>query len=75
VSDFTAFFYVSRVVEFGVTQQIFTNPAHKQTEEYSTGGGGAGRPAPSPATVSRLCPDLTGSLLPEMGWDIFGVRS
>ena len=37
VSDFTAFFYVGRVVEFGTTQQIFTNPALKQTEQYITG--------------------------------------
>ena len=37
VSDFTAFFYVGQVVEFGATQQIFTNPAHKQTEQYITG--------------------------------------
>jgi len=37
VSDFTAFFYVGRVIEFGTTQQIFTNPANKQTEQYITG--------------------------------------
>ena len=37
VSDFTAFFYVGRVVEFGTTQQIFTNPTRKQTEQYITG--------------------------------------
>jgi phosphate transport system ATP-binding protein len=37
VSDFTAFFYVGRVVEFGTTQQIFTNPTLKQTEQYITG--------------------------------------
>ena len=37
VSDFTAFFYVGRVVEFGTTQQIFTTPAQKQTEQYITG--------------------------------------
>jgi phosphate transport system ATP-binding protein len=37
VSDFTAFFYVGKVVEFGTTQQIFTNPATKQTEQYITG--------------------------------------
>jgi len=37
VSDFTAFFYVGQVVEFGTTQQIFTNPAKKQTEQYITG--------------------------------------
>jgi phosphate transport system ATP-binding protein len=37
VSDFTAFFYVGQVVEFGATQQIFTNPTNKQTEQYITG--------------------------------------
>jgi phosphate transport system ATP-binding protein len=37
VSDFTAFFYVGRVIEFGTTQQIFTNPHNKQTEQYITG--------------------------------------
>jgi len=37
VSDFTAFFYVGKVVEFGATQQIFTNPTNKQTEQYITG--------------------------------------
>ena len=37
VSDFTAFFYVGKVIEFGTTQQIFTNPANKQTEQYITG--------------------------------------
>jgi phosphate transport system ATP-binding protein len=37
VSDCTAFFYVGRVVEFGTTQQIFTNPTNKQTEQYITG--------------------------------------
>jgi phosphate transport system ATP-binding protein len=37
VSDFTAFFYVGQVIEFGTTQQIFTNPANKQTEQYITG--------------------------------------
>ena len=37
VSDFTAFFYLGRLVEFGATRQLFTNPAHKQTEDYITG--------------------------------------
>jgi len=37
VSDFTAFFYVGRVIEFGTTEQIFTNPTNKQTEQYITG--------------------------------------
>jgi phosphate transport system ATP-binding protein len=37
VSDFTAFFYQGRIVEFDKTTQIFTNPAQKQTEDYITG--------------------------------------
>jgi phosphate transport system ATP-binding protein len=37
VSDFTAFFYEGRIVESGPTQQIFTKPAKKQTEDYITG--------------------------------------
>jgi phosphate transport system ATP-binding protein len=37
VSDHTAFFYEGRIVETGLTQQIFTKPAKKQTEDYITG--------------------------------------
>jgi phosphate transport system ATP-binding protein len=37
VSDFTAFFYQGYVIEFGGTEQIFTNPAEKRTEDYITG--------------------------------------
>ncbi len=42
VSDYTAFFTVDdrrvgRLVEFGPTQQIFTNPSHQRTEDYITG--------------------------------------
>jgi phosphate transport system ATP-binding protein len=37
VSDYTAFFFEGRIIEFGTTKQIFTNPAIKQTEEYITG--------------------------------------
>jgi phosphate transport system ATP-binding protein len=37
VSDFTAFFYMGRLIEFGVTTKIFTNPSHRQTEDYITG--------------------------------------
>jgi len=37
ISDYTAFFFEGRIVEFGPTRQIFTNPAHKQTEAYITG--------------------------------------
>jgi phosphate transport system ATP-binding protein len=37
VSDFTAFFYLGRLIEFGPTTEIFTNPKEKQTEDYITG--------------------------------------
>lgn len=37
VSDFTAFFYEGSLVEYGETQQIFTRPGEKQTEDYVTG--------------------------------------
>jgi phosphate transport system ATP-binding protein len=37
VSDYTAFFYEGKIVEFGPTKQIFTNPSQKQTEDYITG--------------------------------------
>ena len=37
ISDFTAFFYEGRIIEFGTTEQIFTNPTEKQTEDYITG--------------------------------------
>ena len=37
ISDHTAFFYLGRLVEFGATAKIFTNPREKQTEDYITG--------------------------------------
>jgi phosphate transport system ATP-binding protein len=37
VSDFTGFFYLGRLVEFGPTTKIFSNPAEKRTEDYITG--------------------------------------
>jgi phosphate transport system ATP-binding protein len=36
-SDFTAFFYLGELIEFGTTTKIFTNPAQKKTEDYVTG--------------------------------------
>ena len=36
-SDRTAFFYLGKLIEYGDTQQIFENPAEKQTEAYVTG--------------------------------------
>jgi phosphate transport system ATP-binding protein len=37
VSDYTAFFYLGRLIEFGPTTNIFTNPTERQTEDYITG--------------------------------------
>jgi phosphate transport system ATP-binding protein len=37
ISDYTAFFYIGRLVEFGPTTSIFTNPKERQTEDYITG--------------------------------------
>ena len=37
VSDHTAFFYEGRLVEFGLTDRIFTKPAKQETEDYITG--------------------------------------
>jgi len=37
VSDYTAFMYMGEMIEFGATDQLFTNPSVKQTEDYITG--------------------------------------
>ena len=37
VSDYTAFMYVGDLIEFGNTDQLFTKPSKKQTEDYITG--------------------------------------
>jgi len=37
VSDYTAFMYMGEVIEFGATDELFTNPTKKQTEDYITG--------------------------------------
>jgi len=37
VSDYTGFFYVGHLVEFGTTQQVFTRPTDERTEAYITG--------------------------------------
>lgn len=36
-SDFTGFFMLGKLVEFGKTEQIFQNPRERQTEDYITG--------------------------------------
>ncbi len=37
VSDFTAFMYMGKMIEFDTADNIFTNPSQKQTEDYITG--------------------------------------
>ena len=36
-SDYTAFMYLGELIEFNPTNRLFTNPTHKQTENYITG--------------------------------------
>ena len=36
-SDFTAFFYLGRLIEVDATSKIFSNPSQRQTEDYITG--------------------------------------
>ena len=40
VSDFTGLMYLGRLIEFGETQKIFTNPAEQLTEDYIRGSFG-----------------------------------
>ena len=37
VSDYTAFFLLGDLIEFGKTQQVFSYPKEKRTEDYITG--------------------------------------
>jgi len=37
ISDITAFFHLGEIVEVGATNQIFTKPREKRTEDYITG--------------------------------------
>ena len=37
ISDNTAFFLLGELVEFGKTEQLFSNPQDKRTEDYITG--------------------------------------
>ena len=36
-SDNTAFFYLGRLIEFGATTKMFSQPSQRQTEDYITG--------------------------------------
>lgn len=37
ISDYTAFFLVGEMIEYGDTEQVFSRPQNKKTEEYITG--------------------------------------
>ena len=37
VSDLTAFFLLGKMIEYGQTEQIFSSPKNKKTEDYITG--------------------------------------
>ena len=37
VSDYTAFMYMGKLIEYGKTSEIFTNPREKRTQDYITG--------------------------------------
>lgn len=37
VSDYTAFMYLGKLIEYDATNRIFTNPSEKMTEDYVTG--------------------------------------
>ncbi|MGH7802600.1 MAG: phosphate ABC transporter ATP-binding protein PstB [Thermodesulfobacteriota bacterium] len=37
VSDYTAFMYLGRLIEYDITEKIFLTPSNKQTEDYVSG--------------------------------------
>ena len=37
ISDYSAFFYMGEMIEYGTTEKIFTNPSEKRTEGYLSG--------------------------------------
>jgi phosphate transport system ATP-binding protein len=37
VSDYSAFMFLGELIEFDVTEKLFTTPSNKQTENYITG--------------------------------------
>ena len=37
ISDNTAFFLLGEIIEYGNTEQIFSQPGNKKTEDYITG--------------------------------------
>ncbi|MCX5809350.1 MAG: phosphate ABC transporter ATP-binding protein [Proteobacteria bacterium] len=37
ISDYSAFFYMGELIEYGPTERVFTFPSQKQTEDYISG--------------------------------------
>ena len=37
ISDNTAFFLMGELIEYGNTEEMFSNPKEKKTEDYITG--------------------------------------
>lgn len=37
ISDYTAFMYLGELIEFGLTEKVFTNPQNEKTERFLTG--------------------------------------
>ena len=37
VSDYTAYFYLGQLIEYGPTDVLFTTPSRPETEDYVTG--------------------------------------
>jgi phosphate transport system ATP-binding protein len=37
VSEYTAFLYLGKLIEYGETERLFINPLVKRTEDYITG--------------------------------------
>ncbi len=37
VSDYTAYFYMGRLIEWNETRELFTRPGKKETGDYLTG--------------------------------------
>jgi phosphate transport system ATP-binding protein len=39
-SDWTGFFWLGELIEYGATEQVFINPKERMTEDYITGRAG-----------------------------------
>jgi phosphate transport system ATP-binding protein len=37
ITDYSAFFYLGSLIEYGTTEKLFTNPSEKKTEDYISG--------------------------------------